>query len=159
MESRKQQAVGPLLRRCCCAPVLVLSVSRSLTNLSSTIRAFSGFLDPHPNLISTPTSTRWLTPPADVVKINSDAAIFQESGNFGIGVIALDSQGQCLAWTAIRLHRTISPEVAEAWAVRITIQFAASHGWPRIVLEMDCATLHIKLEIVVQPLDLFSTIF
>ncbi|KAL0432984.1 UNVERIFIED_CONTAM: putative mitochondrial protein [Sesamum latifolium] len=67
------------------------------------------------------------------------------SGDIGIGVIARDSQGQCLAWTALRIHKNILPATAEAWAARIAIQFAARHGWPNIVLEVDSAPLHVQL--------------
>ncbi|KAL0430792.1 UNVERIFIED_CONTAM: putative mitochondrial protein [Sesamum radiatum] len=73
------------------------------------------------------------------------SAMFRETSDIGIGVIARDSQGQCLAWTALRLHKNISPATAEAWAARIAIQFAARHGWPNIVLEVDCAPLHVQL--------------
>ncbi|KAL0416372.1 UNVERIFIED_CONTAM: hypothetical protein Slati_3469100 [Sesamum latifolium] len=109
------------------------------------LSAFSGFLDPHHSLSSTTVSSRWLAPPDGAVKINSDAAIFKESGDFSIGVIARNSQRQSLAWSANRCHRVISSKAAEAWAARTAIQLAAQFGWTRIILEVDCATLHIKL--------------
>ncbi|KAL0454029.1 UNVERIFIED_CONTAM: hypothetical protein Slati_0742100 [Sesamum latifolium] len=87
--------------------------------------------------------SRWMAPPKDVVKINFNAAIFEESGDFSIGVIAQNSQGQSLAWSANR--RIISPKAAETWAERIAIQLAAEYAWTRIILKCDCATLHVKL--------------
>ncbi|KAL0309769.1 UNVERIFIED_CONTAM: hypothetical protein Sradi_5919200 [Sesamum radiatum] len=109
------------------------------------LAASSGFLEHHHILSMTTTIVKWMDPPDDVVKINSDAAIFKEVGNFGIGIIARNSQGQSLAWSASRHHRSISPEAAETWAAHIAIQLAAQHGWTKIILECDCATSHIKL--------------
>ncbi|KAL0461293.1 UNVERIFIED_CONTAM: putative mitochondrial protein [Sesamum latifolium] len=109
------------------------------------LSAFSGFLDPHHSLSTSTAPVKWSVPPNDVVKINSDAAIFEEAGAFGVGVIAQNSQGQSLAWTASRHHRTLSPEAAEAWAARIAIQLVVQQGWTKIIIEGDCATLHIKL--------------
>ncbi|KAL0449430.1 UNVERIFIED_CONTAM: hypothetical protein Slati_1499400 [Sesamum latifolium] len=58
------------------------------------------------------------------IKITSNAAIFHSDGDFGVGVIARDSNGLCFAWSSVHLHRSVLPEVAEAWAARIAIQLA-----------------------------------
>ncbi|KAL0447953.1 UNVERIFIED_CONTAM: putative mitochondrial protein [Sesamum latifolium] len=60
-------------------------------------------------------------------------------------VITRDSNGHCLTWSSIRLHRRVLPEVAEAWAARIAIQLAHRFGWTDIVIESDCASLNSQL--------------
>ncbi|KAL0361271.1 UNVERIFIED_CONTAM: hypothetical protein Sradi_3811600 [Sesamum radiatum] len=107
--------------------------------------AFSVSLEPHHSLNSLPVSTTWTAPAPGSIKINSDAAIFHLDGDFGVGVIARDSNGHCLAWSSVRLHRCVLPEVDEAWAARIAIQLAHLFGWTDIVLESDCASLHSQL--------------
>ncbi|KAL0439589.1 UNVERIFIED_CONTAM: hypothetical protein Slati_2441900 [Sesamum latifolium] len=100
---------------------------------------------PHHSLGSRHISPIWTAPPSGFIKLNSDAAIFQSVGDFGVGVIARDSGGHCLAWSALRLHHSLSPEVAEAWAARIAIQLAHRFGWTNIILEGDCASVHSHL--------------
>ncbi|KAL0455129.1 UNVERIFIED_CONTAM: hypothetical protein Slati_0852100 [Sesamum latifolium] len=106
---------------------------------------FSISLEPHHGLNSLPVSTTWTTPTPGSIKINSDAAIFHSDGDFGVGVIAHDSNGHCLAWSSIRLHRRFLLKVAEAWAARIAIQLAHFFGWTNIMIESDCAYLHSQL--------------
>ncbi|KAL0399602.1 UNVERIFIED_CONTAM: hypothetical protein Sradi_2303500 [Sesamum radiatum] len=71
----------------------VVSPEQTIAFARNYLCAFSGFLDPHRSLL-----TRWVAPNNDAVKLNSDAAMFRETGDIGIGVIARDSQGQCVEW-------------------------------------------------------------
>ncbi|KAL0433401.1 UNVERIFIED_CONTAM: hypothetical protein Slati_2674400 [Sesamum latifolium] len=131
--------IGSSILRRSLSNEISIAFSLSVGNLV----AFSDFLDPHSSLSATPASLQWVAPPENVVKINSDATLFQDKGDIGIGVIARDSIGRCLAWKASRFHRRLA---AEAWAVRIAIELAAQYGWNRIILEGDCATLLTKLK-------------
>ncbi|KAL0399727.1 UNVERIFIED_CONTAM: putative mitochondrial protein [Sesamum radiatum] len=92
---------------------------------------------------STPSS--WKAPPLEHVKINFDGAVVGEKSEMGIGVIARDSQGQCVAWMTHRIRRAGFGELAESWAAREAIQFALRRGWRRVVLEGDCLNLIRKL--------------
>ncbi|KAK4390180.1 hypothetical protein Sango_2081300 [Sesamum angolense] len=75
------------------------------------------------------------------VKINYDAALFLDTDDFGIGVIARDHKGNCLAWLSQRLYRTISPELAEAWVARPAIDLGIIFKRDKIIIEGDCANL------------------
>ncbi|KAL0431321.1 UNVERIFIED_CONTAM: hypothetical protein Sradi_0758100 [Sesamum radiatum] len=88
--------------------------------------AFSGFLEHHPCLKNPSAPTTWTTPPTDYSKLNVGTAIFNVDGEIAAGIVARNIHGFCLAWTAIRDHRLLSPEAAEAWAARIAVQFANS---------------------------------
>ncbi|KAL0359843.1 UNVERIFIED_CONTAM: hypothetical protein Sangu_0833700 [Sesamum angustifolium] len=80
-----------------------------------------------------------------VVKINFDGAMFERVGEMGVGAVARDSRGHCLAWLTHRIPRPGVGEVAEAWAAREAIQLALRHGWCRVVFEGDCVSLIRKL--------------
>ncbi|KAL0422182.1 UNVERIFIED_CONTAM: hypothetical protein Slati_3241100 [Sesamum latifolium] len=59
----------------------------------------------------------------------------------GLGIIARDATGLCLAWSSIRLNKGGSAELAEALAAREAIRLAHRFCWLRIILEGDCLTL------------------
>ncbi|KAL0313501.1 UNVERIFIED_CONTAM: hypothetical protein Sradi_5749400 [Sesamum radiatum] len=99
------------------------------------LSAFSGFLDPHHSLSTSTAPVKWSAPPDDVVKINSDAAIFEEAGAFGVGVIARNSQGQSLAWIASRHHRTLSPELLKLGQRVSQFNFLLNKDGPRLLLK------------------------
>ncbi|KAL0339043.1 UNVERIFIED_CONTAM: hypothetical protein Sangu_1426400 [Sesamum angustifolium] len=63
----------------------------------------------------------------------------------GIGVVARDSAGACVWWKSIRKKWLPEPEMVEALAAREAVFLAWRFGWRRIVVEGDCANLHIKL--------------
>ncbi|KAL0438970.1 UNVERIFIED_CONTAM: hypothetical protein Slati_2380000 [Sesamum latifolium] len=118
------------------SPIQIVAFARNYLD------AFSGFLEPRQYLQTLSALTTWTTPPPDYIKLKVDAAIFSADGDIGAGIVARTNHGSCLAWTAIRDHRLLSPEAVEAWAARIAIQFAIWHGWNRIIIETDCANLH-----------------
>ncbi|KAL0328269.1 UNVERIFIED_CONTAM: hypothetical protein Scaly_2259500 [Sesamum calycinum] len=94
-----------------------------------------------PSFNTTTVFALWRPPENGFVKINYDTALFLDTGDFGICVIARDHKGNCLAWLSQRLHRTISPELAEAWAARATIDLGIRFKWDKIIIEGDCANL------------------
>ncbi|KAL0295204.1 UNVERIFIED_CONTAM: hypothetical protein Sradi_6846800 [Sesamum radiatum] len=80
----------------------------------------------------------------------------------GLGIVALDATGSCLAWMSIRLHRAANGEMAEAWAAWEAVILVQRSGWRSVVLEGDCLMLCQKLTAGVRdfsPLALLSLIF
>ncbi|KAL0373090.1 UNVERIFIED_CONTAM: hypothetical protein Scaly_0990600 [Sesamum calycinum] len=92
-----------------------------------------------------PSPSRWSPPERSVVKLNFDGATFASSSEFGLGVIARNSFGECIGWKAVRKQGLHKPEMVEAFAAREAILLACRFGWKEIFLEGDCATLHFKL--------------
>ncbi|KAL0340131.1 UNVERIFIED_CONTAM: hypothetical protein Sradi_4529900 [Sesamum radiatum] len=95
--------------------------------------------------VSSSSSAVWIAPSANCVKINFDGAVFAAEGAIGVGIVARDSQGRCMAWLSHRVFRAGSGEMAEAWAAREAIQLAVRKGWRKVVIEGDCASLIRKL--------------
>ncbi|KAL0392808.1 UNVERIFIED_CONTAM: hypothetical protein Sradi_2503600 [Sesamum radiatum] len=94
-----------------------------------------------PSFNTTTIFALWHPPENSFVKINYDVAFFLDTSDFGISVIARDHKGNCLAWLSQRLHRTISPELTEAWAARAVIDLGIRFKWDKIITEGDCVDL------------------
>ncbi|KAL0303741.1 UNVERIFIED_CONTAM: hypothetical protein Sradi_6242200 [Sesamum radiatum] len=110
---------------------------------------YSAFLSQMGDLMARPRTTthdRWSPPPVNVVKINFDGALFVNEGESGIGVVAHDSAGSCLAWLSHGLPNCLSPELVEAKAAREALSMAQRLHWRRIILEGDCLPLLQKLK-------------
>ncbi|XP_062021202.1 uncharacterized protein LOC133737713 [Rosa rugosa] len=67
---------------------------------------------------------RWLCPPRGRLKVNMDGAYRSESGQYGLGVVARDGDGTCMAALARPLSFVTSPLHVEAEAVRAGLLLA-----------------------------------
>ncbi|KAL0308895.1 UNVERIFIED_CONTAM: hypothetical protein Sradi_5831800 [Sesamum radiatum] len=94
----------------------------------------------------TSASFSWCSSPQVVIKINFDGVVFDRAGEIGVGAVARDSRGHCLAWLTHRVPGSGVGEVAVAWVAREAIQLALRHGWRRVVLEGEYVSLIRKLE-------------
>ncbi|KAL0449808.1 UNVERIFIED_CONTAM: putative mitochondrial protein [Sesamum latifolium] len=88
---------------------------------------------------------RWSPLGIGEIKLNFDGAVFLNSSEIGLGVIAQDSDGVCIGWRSVRMKGLRAPEMVEATAAREAILLAERFGWRRITLEGDCANLYFKL--------------
>ncbi|KAK4421968.1 hypothetical protein Salat_2147500 [Sesamum alatum] len=53
-----------------------------------------------------PSPSRWSLPPVDSVKLNCDGTVFSDGQELGVGIVARDDRGICLALAAVRLPRS-----------------------------------------------------
>ncbi|KAL0431961.1 UNVERIFIED_CONTAM: putative mitochondrial protein [Sesamum radiatum] len=81
------------------------------------------------------------------VQINFDGSARPGAQSLGIGVIARDTMGHCLAWLSKTLDKIGTAEMAEAFATREALQFAIRKQWQRWVLEGDFSSLLAKLSV------------
>ncbi|KAL0349669.1 UNVERIFIED_CONTAM: hypothetical protein Sradi_4116100 [Sesamum radiatum] len=63
----------------------------------------------------------------------------------GVGVVARNVNGACMAWVSRRVVRPGDGEMAEAVALREAVQLATRKGWRSVIFEGDCANLIKKL--------------
>jgi len=98
--------------------------------------------------ISAPTHTgsfeKWVPPPPEWLKVNSDAATITEVGT-GLVWVARDHKGRILEAGVERLKMQMSPEITEATAARWAIQWASERSWDRLIIESDAKGLISKL--------------
>ncbi|KAL5543394.1 hypothetical protein UlMin_007178 [Ulmus minor] len=83
---------------------------------------------------ATLSSCSWHPPPSRWIKINSDAAIGENTA--GIACIARNDRGSILCCKSRRLGSSL-PLVAEGLAIKLAIEMACNAGWPAMVFESD----------------------
>ncbi|XVF37305.1 hypothetical protein REPUB_Repub19eG0134700 [Reevesia pubescens] len=82
-------------------------------------------------------SSVWLPPTRDNVKINFDAAIFNERNAIGIGVVIRNSKGEVLALCSSKIQGISDPFVAECSALSEALTFAKEIGFNKVEVEGD----------------------
>ncbi|KAL0327240.1 UNVERIFIED_CONTAM: putative mitochondrial protein [Sesamum angustifolium] len=87
----------------------------------------------------------WVCPPTDCTKINFDGGLLDGGRALGIGIIARNAEGSCVAWQSFCWNRGESAEMAEALAAREAIRLALRFRWSRVILEGDNKVLINKL--------------
>lgn len=83
----------------------------------------------------------WVRPSAGHVKINVDAAFFQDSGRAGVGVIARDDEGGVILSSGQVLFNCADAEEAEVLACREGVALALQWIDKPVVIETDCLTV------------------
>ncbi|KAL0449788.1 UNVERIFIED_CONTAM: putative ribonuclease H protein [Sesamum latifolium] len=87
----------------------------------------------------------WSCPPTGWIKVNFDGNVLDGGRALGLGIIARDAVGSCLAWLSVRLNRGGSAELAEVFAAREAICLAQKYQWHQVILEGDCSSVLDKL--------------
>lgn len=91
---------------------------------------------------------KWRPPPEGTILINTDAAVFRATGLFGLGFLLRDHNGVCLLAVNERHTGCISPETAEAMAIRCALRAALDEGYQKIVLASDCLSIIQRIQSV-----------
>lgn len=80
---------------------------------------------------------RWSPPGPNVVRVNSDGAMFKESNEAGIGIVVRNQDGRVMAAMAEKIHQPASVETLEFLAARRAMLFAAELGFWQSIFEGD----------------------
>lgn len=78
----------------------------------------------------------WIKPDSGI-KVNVDAAIFDQDGKYGFGVLVRDSAGSLVKVMARWQIGRIDPEVAEAIGIKEALSWAKTQNFYSIALESD----------------------
>ena len=87
--------------------------------------------------IQSRTTVSWKPPAMGRVKINYDGAVFNKTGEAGIGVIIRNPQGVVMASLSQRIPFPHSVEAVEATAARVAVQLAYDLGFKEVEVEGD----------------------
>ena len=80
---------------------------------------------------------RWQPPPANLIKINFDGAMFKDDERAGIGVVVRDSQGLVLASLSQNIPLPHSVVILETLAACRALEFSLELGFDKAILEGD----------------------
>ena len=80
---------------------------------------------------------QWKPPPNNMVKLNWDAGINMTKGRVGIGLIARDSRGSCLAARSLTMNAHTDVATAKALAAVHAIMLCKEMGYTNILFEGD----------------------
>ncbi|KAL0313944.1 UNVERIFIED_CONTAM: hypothetical protein Sangu_2238800 [Sesamum angustifolium] len=104
-------------------------------------------------------STQWLSNPLffplgtfgshlieNQSKLTSMRLFLTKERGLGLGVIARDWKGTCLAWRSMFIPNICSPEHGEALAARMAIEVRCHGRWTHCIIEGDCLQVVNKLD-------------
>ncbi|XP_075659121.1 uncharacterized protein LOC142629001 [Castanea sativa] len=100
----------------------------------------------------------WIPPPANVFKVNVDAAICTSQKKIGVGVIIRDDMGRLEAAMSKKIHAPLGVVEAEALAHVVGLIFAKDIGIPNFILEGDSLIIHRALCETSDPPSSMATI-
>ncbi|KAL8119408.1 hypothetical protein AgCh_016796 [Apium graveolens] len=83
-------------------------------------------------------ATIWVKPQHNEVKITVDAAIFQDKGSSGFGIIARDHDGWLILARSLTTPEVLNPTLAEAIAIKEALSWTMERGWSSVTIESDC---------------------
>ncbi|KAG8363091.1 hypothetical protein BUALT_BualtUnG0005200 [Buddleja alternifolia] len=87
----------------------------------------------------------WSCPSSPCIKLNFDGAMFNQENGIGVGVIARNSFGACIAWLTRFYPNLDNSEYAEALGAREALELAIRKGWESITIEGDCGVVLSKI--------------
>lgn len=93
---------------------------------------------------TTPSTPVWSPPSEGTAVVNVDAALFFASSRMGVGVVIRYHNGDFLAAYS-QVHEVhdqiMTPEIAEAHAVRCAVALARGEGLDKVILVSDCLSV------------------
>ena len=84
---------------------------------------------------------KWVKPQQHWVKINIDAALFEDIGCIGMGSVVRGADGQFLMARSMRREGLIPPREAEALCLKEALSWIKDKNFRRCVFETDCQVL------------------
>uniref|UniRef100_A0A803LHG6 RNase H type-1 domain-containing protein n=1 Tax=Chenopodium quinoa TaxID=63459 RepID=A0A803LHG6_CHEQI len=92
-----------------------------------------------------PLTNQWCAPPPAIIKVNSNAALFN-TNHVGFGGVMRDNVGDVVAATCLQIVGRFDVDVVEAMAMRHALKIAMESGFVRLCLETDNLKLHSHLK-------------
>ncbi|KAL8104689.1 hypothetical protein AgCh_028771 [Apium graveolens] len=89
-------------------------------------------------LTQTDGEVHWKQPQAETVKVNTDAALFENSNCYSYAMVARDHTGAMLEAVSCCRPGRPNPELAEAVGIREALSWVKQKSWPSTIVESDC---------------------
>ena len=92
-------------------------------------------------------SVQWEKPWQEWVKLNVDAAIFNETSSIGIGCVLWNSSGELIIAKAMPMYQKVGSKEAETTGVREALSWIKQMGLMKVLVEMDSQVVFNALKI------------
>ncbi|XP_050255142.1 uncharacterized protein LOC126701039 [Quercus robur] len=89
---------------------------------------------------------KWSPPPSGMFKTNFDSAVFEESGEAGIGVVIRNSAGEVMASLSEKIPLPATVEAVEMLAARRAVRFVQEVGLAESIFEGDSQSVILALQ-------------
>ncbi|PIN00485.1 hypothetical protein CDL12_27012 [Handroanthus impetiginosus] len=90
------------------------------------------------NMVKSAGFQKWIPLALGHVKVNFDAACLKSIWTFGIGIVAQNHIGECLAWKILLVGSSLDLVAAKIVASKYAYGLTCSFSWPCISIEGDC---------------------
>lgn len=84
---------------------------------------------------------RWLPPPQGWIKVNIDAAVFEELGKVGVGCVVRDADGNFVCARNRAVMAFMQPREVEALSLKEALGWVKEMGYQRCIFETDAKIL------------------
>lgn len=100
----------------------------------------------------------WVKLQENIVKVNVDAALFQEHLAFGAGMVGRDYKGELLQARTVLSAGVVQPELAEVMAIKKALSWMEKSGWLEGILKTACLVAAQAIRNRVQMSSLFGDV-
>ncbi|XP_062088870.1 uncharacterized protein LOC133795435 [Humulus lupulus] len=80
----------------------------------------------------------WIPPEEGCLKVNTDAGLFVSKGCYSFSCVARNHHGQWVEAIFQCRRGNVTPELAEAIAIKEALSWIKDSGWQKVTLESDC---------------------
>ncbi|CAI9755784.1 unnamed protein product [Fraxinus pennsylvanica] len=95
---------------------------------------------------NSPGEDKWKPPPVGYFKLNVDAAIFENQGKAGLGLVIRDELGSFVAARIVPVQGIVDPLIAEALGVREALSWIKSSSFEVRTVELDALMVYTALQ-------------
>ncbi|XP_060959389.1 uncharacterized protein LOC115700161 [Cannabis sativa] len=104
------------------------------------------------------TTQHWSPPLANSIKVNVDAALFDDGRSFGSGLVARDDRGWLVEGRTILVLNKVEPIFAEAISVKEALTWIKLKQWHHVTMESDCLGVVQALRSSICMISLFGQV-
>ncbi|XP_074326725.1 uncharacterized protein LOC141664671 [Apium graveolens] len=83
----------------------------------------------------------WKSPQLGIVKVNTDATLFDESNHYNYVMVARYHEGAMMESISSCRSGSLNPEITEAIGIREALSWVKSKNWLGAVVETDCLNM------------------
>ncbi|XP_060969924.1 uncharacterized protein LOC133037116 [Cannabis sativa] len=101
---------------------------------------------------------QWVCPPENSVKINVDAALFDNGNRAGVGVVIRDANGLFIDGFVRMFYEALDPTLVETMGVREALSWLKRSPRQQAFVETDCLTVVQAIRSQVKMISLFGIV-